>query len=124
IHVVASRVRFDGAGVPTWQERWRSGAVTREIEQAYDLSHTRRPKRERERDRSTVRERSSERHRAARRGEAPGRLALARRIDQALSGCDGSREDLTRELAASGVETRWHAGRDGRTRGVSFALRD
>ena len=36
IHIVASRIRFDGSSVPTWQERWKSLGAMRESSASMD----------------------------------------------------------------------------------------
>ena len=42
IHIVASRVRFDGTSVATWRDRWRGLAAVEAIERRFGLSHPRR----------------------------------------------------------------------------------
>ena len=121
IHVVASRIRFDGTRVQTWQERWTSMGAMHEIERAYDLSRPRtRPSKEH--PSRLVRESPVEQRMAAQLGERPVKVELARRIDMALERSDGSREDFTRALAEAGVQVRWSAGKDGTVRGASFEL--
>ena len=121
IHIVASRIRFDGTRVQTWQERWTSMGAMHEIERAYDLSRPRtRPSKEH--PSRLVRESPVEQRMAAQLGERPVKVELARRIDMALERSDGSREDFTRALAEAGVQVRWSAGKDGTVRGASFEL--
>jgi len=43
IHLVASRVRFDGTVVDAWQDRWRSLAAVAAIERRFGLAQPRRP---------------------------------------------------------------------------------
>ncbi len=39
VHIVASRVRFDGSRVDLWQDRPRSNRAVHELEREYGLSH-------------------------------------------------------------------------------------
>ena len=121
IHIVASRIRFDGSSVPTWQERWKSLGAMQEIEREHGLSHPRtRPSREQ--PSRLVRVSAVEQRMAERLGERPVKVELARRIDAALERSDGSREDFTRTLTEAGVQVHWSAGKDGAVRGASFEL--
>jgi len=43
IHIVASRVRFDGTAVDAWQDRWRGLAAVAAIERRFGLTQPRRP---------------------------------------------------------------------------------
>lgn len=43
IHIVASRIRFDGTAVDTWADRWRGLQALEAIERHFGLSHPPRP---------------------------------------------------------------------------------
>ena len=86
IHVVASRVRFDGTAVVTWKDRWRGLAAMEAIERHFGLTHPTRPT-------PATREREARAVLGEPRVGASGRCVptaiLADRRDEALGGADG-----------------------------------
>jgi len=121
VHLIASRIRFDGGTVPDGNDRWRSNAVVHGLEEKYHLSHARDPERGRERE-AVVALDGGEAALAARVGEVPPKLRVAVRIDLAVAGCDGTREGFDEALCGLGVEAQWNVARTGRVHGASFAL--
>ncbi len=121
VHLIASRIRFDGGTVPDGNDRWRSNGVVYGLEEKYHLSHARDPERGRERG-PVVALDGGEAALAARVGEVPPKLLVAVRIDLAVAGCDGTREGFDEALCGLGVEAQWNVARTGRVQGASFAL--
>jgi len=121
VHLIASRIRFDGGTVPDGNDRWRSNAVVHGLEEKYHLSHARDPERGREREASVALD-GGEAALAARMEEVPPKLLVAVRIDLAVAQCDGTREGFDEALCGLGVEAQWNVARTGRVHGASFAL--
>jgi len=121
VHLIASRIRFDGQTVPDGNDRWRSNAVVSGLEEKYHLSHARDPERGRERGPAVALD-GGEAALAERVGEVPPKLLVAVRIDLAVAGCDGTREGFDAALCGLGVEARWNIAGTGRVQGASFAL--
>jgi len=96
VHIVASRIGFDGHTVSDANDRPRSNRVVHELEREYGLSHAIDP--ERMCGEGAGRPRVSrpqvsrdEIGLAERRGEIPPKLLLAARIDEAITRSDGTR---------------------------------
>jgi len=121
VHIVASRVQFDGRTVPDGNDRWRSNRVVSGLEERYGLSHARDPARTREPRPQLSRDEIAC---AERRGEVPPKLVLAARIDEAIVRSDGTREGFEGALDALGVTARWNVANTGRIHGASYAVRD
>jgi len=121
VHLIASRIRFDGHTVPDSNDRWRSNGVVYGLEEKYGLSHARDPERARERGPSVELDRG-EAALAARIDEVPPKLLVAVRIDLAVAQCDRTREGFDAALCALGVEAHWNVARTGRVHGASFGL--
>jgi len=121
VHLIASRIRFDGGTVPDGNDRWRSNGVVYGLEEKYHLSHARDPERGRERG-AVVALDGGEAARAERVREVPPKLRVAVRIDLAVAGCDGTREGFDEVLCGLGVEAQWNVASTGRVHGASFAL--
>ena len=121
VHIVASRVQFDGRTVPDGNDRWRSNRVVTGLEERYGLSHARDPERTREPRPQLSRDEIA---RAERRGELPPKLVLAARIDEAVARSDGTREGFDQALAALGVTAHWNIASTGQVHGASYAVRD
>jgi len=121
VHLIASRIRFDGQTVPDGNDRWRSNGVVYGLEEKYHLSHARDPERARERGPAVALD-GGEAALAARMDEVPPKLRVAVRIDLAVAGCDGTREGFDEALCGLGVEAQWNMARTGRVHGASFAL--
>ncbi len=121
VHLIASRVRFDGRTVPDGNERWRSNRVVYGLEEKYHLAHARDPERAREPRPQLSRDEIA---RAERVGEVPAKLVLAARIDAAVARSDGTREGFETALDALGVTTHWNVASTGRVQGASYQLRD
>ena len=121
VHLIVSRIQFDGSTVPDGNDRWRSNGIVYGLEEQYALSHARDPERERA---PQLRLSRDEVAMAERRGEVPAKLLLAARIDEAIVRSDGTREGFDQALAALGVTTHWNIARTGRVSGASYALHD
>ncbi len=121
VHIVASRVQFDGRTVPDSNDRWRSNRVVSGLEERYGLSHARDPERTREPRPQLSRDEIAW---AERRGENPPKLVLAARIDAAIARSDGTRDGFEGALDALGVTARWNVANTGRIHGASYAVRD
>jgi len=121
VHLIASRIRFDGGTVPDGNDRWRSNGVVYGLEEKYHLSHARDPERGQERGPAVALD-GGEAARAARVGEVPPKLLVAVRIDLAVAQCDGTREGFDEALCGLGVEAQWNVASTGRVHGASFAL--
>jgi len=121
VHLIASRIGFDGQTVPDGNDRWRSNGVVHGLEEKYGLSHARDPERARERGPSVELDRG-EATLAARVGEVPPKLLVAVRVDLAVTQCDGTREGFDAALCGLGVEAHWNIASTGRVHGASFAL--
>lgn len=123
IHIVASRVRFDGSTVQTWKDRWRSLEAVADLERQFGLSQPRvRPGLAHRPVPSRIS--PAERAMGERRGERLPKEILAERLDRALAQSDGSRESFDRVLTTLGVEARWNIARTGRVHGATFHLLD
>ena len=134
IHIIASRIDYEGNVVSDSHERYRSQDVVREIEDKYHLRHA--YERDQERDQERDKERNQERDRepearlsitekeiAERTGEIPPKVIIAEHINEAINRSDGTREDFTRELKDLGVETHWNESpTTGRVHGASYEL--
>jgi len=123
VHLIASRIRFDGGTVPDGNDRWRSNGVVYGLEERYGLSHARDPERGREREPRLTLD-GGEATLAARVGEVPPKLLIAARIEEAIVHCDGTREGFDEALCARGVEAQWNVASTGRVHGASFALEE
>ncbi len=121
VHIVASRVQFDGSTVPDGNDRWRSNGIVYGLEERYGLSHARDPERERAPQARLSRDEVAM---AERRGEVPPKLVLAARIDEAVARSDGTREGFDQALAALGVTAHWNIASTGQVHGASYAVRD
>jgi hypothetical protein len=114
IHIVASRVRFDGSTVASWHDRWRGLEAVAAVERRLGLSS---PAVRPSGDGVTPARRCR-----ARRAGTPPKVLLAERLDQAIARSDGGPEDFSRILSALGADVHWHLGRAGGVRGATFAL--
>jgi len=121
VHIVASRVQFDGRTVPDSNDRWRSNQVIHALEEKHDLAHARDPERARARQPQVSRDEVAL---AARVGEVPPKFVLAARIDAAVAHSDGTRAGFDAVLDRLGVTAHWNIARTGRVHGASYALRD
>jgi len=121
VHLIASRIQFDGNTVPDGNDRWRSNRVVYGLEEKYDLAHARDPEHVREPHPRLSR---AEIARAERLGEIPPKFVLAARIDAAVTRSDGTREGFAAALGELGVTTHWNIASTGRVHGASYALRD
>ncbi len=129
VHIIASRVRFDGKTISNHDDRPRSNKVVHELERVYGLSHAIDP--ERMRDEGVGQSRVSrpqvsrdEVGLAERLGEVPPKLLLAARIDEAIARGDGTRAGFDRALAGVGVVAHWNIASTGRVSGASYELAD
>ncbi len=108
VHIVASRVDFDGRRVDMWKDRERSQEILRSIERERWLEHPQ----ERDLERLPDSTRDAERR------------ELRERIDRACQHGDGSRAGFNRALEEEGVRADWKtSNRDGSIVGVRF-IRD
>jgi len=121
VHIVASRVQFDGRTVPDSNDRWRSNRVIHALEEKHDLAHARDPERARARQPQVSRDEVAL---AARVGEVPPKFVLAARIDAAVAHSDGTRAGFDAVLDTLGVTAHWNIARTGRIHGASYELRD
>jgi len=121
VHIVASRVQFDGGTVPDGNDRWRSNRVIYALEEKHDLAHARDPERARERQPRVSRDEVAL---AARVGEVPPKFLLAARIDAAIAQSDGTRAGFAAVLDGLGVTTHWNITGAGRVQGASYTVRD
>lgn len=121
VHIVASRIQFDGSTVPDGNDRWRSNRVIHALEEKHDLAHARDPERARERQPRVSRDEVAL---AARVGEVPPKFLLAARIDAAIAHSDGTRAEFAAVLDGLGVTTHWHIADTGRVQGASYTVRD
>jgi len=121
VHLIVSRIQFDGSTVPDGNDRWRSNGIVYGLEERYGLSHARDPERERAPHARLSRDEVAM---AERRGEVPPKLVLAARIDEAVARSDGTREGFDTKLAALGVTAHWNIASTGRVQGASYALHD
>ncbi len=121
VHLIVSRIQFDGSTVPDGNDRWRSNRVVYGLEEQYGLSHARDPERERAPQARLSRDEVAM---AERRGEVPPKLVLAARIDEAIARSDGTRDGFDAKLAALGVTAHWNIASTGRVHGASYAVRD
>jgi len=129
VHIITSRVRFDGKTISNHDDRPRSNKVVHELERVYGLSHAIDP--ERMRDEGVGQSRVSrpqvsrdEVGLAERLGEIPPKLLLAARIDEAITRGDGTRAGFDRALAGVGVVAHWNIASTGRVSGASYELAD
>jgi len=129
VHIITSRVRFDGKTISNHDDRPRSNKVVHELERVYGLSHAIDP--ERMRDEGVGQSRVSrpqvsrdEVGLAERLGEIPPKLLLAARIDEAITRSDGTRAGFDRALAGVGVVAHWNIASTGRVSGASYELAD
>ncbi len=129
VHIITSRVRFDGKTISNHDDRPRSNKVVHELERVYGLSHAIDP--ERMRDEGVGQPRVSrpqvsrdEVGLAERLGEIPPKLLLAARIDEAIARGDGTRAGFDRSLRTLGVEAHWNIASTGRVNGASYELAD
>jgi len=121
VHLIVSRIQFDGSTVPDGNDRWRSNGIVYGLEERYGLSHARDPERERAPQARLSRDEVAM---AERRGEIPPKLLLAARIDEAIARSDGTRDGFDQALAALGVTAHWNTASTGRVHGASYALHD
>jgi hypothetical protein len=118
IHVVASRIRFDGRTWHDARDYRRSHHAARAAERELGLL-----------DASLVRGREmatvtkSERERAARNGVEPERVQLCRFVEHARDTSDGTLRGFESVLASEGVLFRANVASTGRMSGYSFSLR-
>jgi hypothetical protein len=125
IHVVASRVRFDGSSVETWRDRWRGLAAVEAIEQRFGLAHPVRPTATRDSRRVPLAPEAEQRlGRGIAMQTMPPKAVMAERLDRALAESDGSRASLERCLVALGVQVMWTRDGTGRVHGARFVLLD
>ncbi len=124
VHIVASRIDFDGKTVSDSNEKWRSTDIIHALEREYGLSHAIDPERMRGQGVGRPRVSRDEIGVAERTGEVPPKLLLAARIDEAIGRSDGTREGFDRALAGVGVEAHWNIASTGRVSGASFELAD
>jgi len=121
VHIVASRVQFDGRTVPDSNDRWRSNRVIHALEEKHDLTHARDLERTRERRPQVSRDEVAL---AARVGQVPPKFVLAARIDAAVAHSDGTRAGFGAVLDSLGVTAHWNIAKTGRIHGASYELRD
>jgi len=121
VHLVVSRVQFDGRVWNPHQSHRRSRELADRLEERYHLERVRDHPRRRG-ERSLTR---AEYERAQRRGEPPSRVGVAARVDMALRAGDGSVAAFVRALDASGITARVNQSPStGRVHGVSFEDRE
>lgn len=121
VHLIVSRIRFDGSTVPDGNDRWRSNGIVYDLEEKYALSHARDAEQERVPRPQVSRDEVAM---AERRGEVPPKLLLAARIDEAIARSDGTRDGFDQAFAALGVTAHWNTASTGRVHGASYALHD
>lgn len=123
LHIVASRIRFDGSVVPDAHDYRRAEEAVRDLEREHGIASD---QRSRLLDPSApARARGYERAEAGRHtrtGDVPVRLALQEAIDGALGEGRATVATLARRLKARGVSMAVHASKSGRVAGVSFSL--
>jgi hypothetical protein len=112
VHILTSRVDYDGKLVKEWQERIRARKWAQSIEKEYGLTPT--PTRAKEK--SLTR---GEIARAERTGETPARLRLQEAIKTALEETETTTEFLA-HLKESDINTKFNLQKTGRISGVSF----
>lgn len=117
VHIVASRVRFDGRSWDDSHDYRRSHLAARVVEREFGL-----------RDASQVRAQElsmvsrAEREKAARDGIEPERIRLRRIIELARDTSGGTRQGFELALTAAGVLYRANVASTGRMAGYSFGL--
>jgi len=117
VHIVASRVRFDGSTVSDSYDFKRSHEACRAVEADHGLSS---PQPSPERLASVSR---SEREAASRRGVAPERGQLRQALQEARDSGDGTREDFEQRAGRRGVLLRANQSPStGRMNGYSASL--
>ncbi len=129
VHIITSRVRFDGKTISNHDDRPRSNKVVHELERVYGLSHAIDPERMRDEGVGPSRVSRPQVSRdevglAERLGEVPPKLLLAARIDEAIARGDGTRAGFDRALAGVGVVAHWNIASTGRVSGASYELAD
>ncbi|KWX03227.1 hypothetical protein LI90_4278 [Carbonactinospora thermoautotrophica] len=125
IHIVASRVRYDGRVIDARNDRYRSMAVCREIERRYGLADASAEDRQVSRLSTvtrTEREIFAERREAIRQRVEADRLVVADRVRVALVRAGGSMERFVEELEAAGVLVEATRTRAGVQNGLKFGL--
>jgi hypothetical protein len=118
IHIVASRVRFDGKAVKVWLDWERSRSAARALERHFGLSSPV----EKADTLTTVTK--GERLSATRRHVIPERSRLQERVMHARDHCDGTRPGFESALAEVGVGFKANQASTGRMNGYSFSLTD
>jgi hypothetical protein len=116
IHIVASRVDFDGQVVTEWESKQRAEKVMREVEEKYDLERL-----PMSRDVMRSAPKREEYERALRTGEPSVKMQLQDLVDHALAGQPTATQFLNR-LEAAQVEVVPYIRDTGLMTGISFRL--
>lgn len=117
VHIVGSRIGYDGKSIPSSFERRRSHEACRVVEREHGLSA---PDDRRSRGRMQTVTRS-ERDSAQRRGVQPERAQLRAGMDRAKQQAK-SREDFEKRCAREGISLKANTAKNGRMNGYSASL--
>jgi hypothetical protein len=112
MHILTSRVDYDGKLVKEWQERIRARKWAQSIEKEYGLTPTPTQAKEKSLTRGEI-------ARAERTGEIPARLRLQEAIKTALEETETTTEFVA-FLTANDISTKFNLQKTGRISGVSF----